>query len=192
MIPSIHTKRYRDYHKDKSALRCPQWGARRDSHYTLQVQSIRAVQTWNTQSTKLQSQGWLHLPRRRESCWLHLYRRWESHQSVYSTQKFKSYKEDSSHRQWCWLKSRRFKSQNLNDIISWMVTLLLAADILLNRLLRLCRLQRRIHSSHARSPPQRCREGIHSQESTFHGVTSKTSHTFMVSTQTQSEISNVV
>ena len=38
-----------------------------------------------------------------------------------------------------------------------------------------------------------CREGIHSQQSTFHGATSfkKTSHTFMVSTQTQSEISNV-
>jgi hypothetical protein len=78
------------------------------------------------------------------------------------------------------IKSGRIKSQglSLNDIKSCMVTPLLA---------RTC-------YSIACSAFGVCSmASIHSQQSTFHGATSfkKTSHTFMVSTRTPSEISNV-
>jgi hypothetical protein len=111
--------------------------------------------------------------------------------------KVQKYKEDSPHHQWCHgcqLKSRTFKSQDLKDIKSCMVTLLLARTfysiacsafgVCSMAFIDLMLLGLRL----------RCREGIHSQQSTFHGATlfKKRSHAFMVSTQTQSEISNVI
>jgi hypothetical protein len=93
------------------------------------------------------------------------------------------------------IKSGRIKSQDLklNDIKSCMVTLLLARTFhsIACSAFGVCsvafiHLMLGLHL--------RCREGIHSQRFSFHGATSfkKTSHTFMVSTQTQSEISNIV
>ena len=82
------THRDTDFHKDKSfktAWRRPFWGC--------ETRQPTAVKTWNTQSTRLQSQSWLHLPRRWESCWLHLYRLWESSQWVRSNRNLKSTKK---------------------------------------------------------------------------------------------------
>ena len=113
----------------KAAWRRPPWGPRYDSQSKVQIATVRitapqrdtdsesqlqreiqtlrqkdymvAVETWHTQSTRLQSQSRLHLPRR-----------WESNQSVRSTQK---YKEDSSHCQWCW--SLKAEASNLKLLV---------------------------------------------------------------------------
>jgi len=109
---------------NRSKLPCaaPQWGARRDSQYT--VQSISAVETWNTQSTRLQSQSRLHLTRR-----------WESNQSVYSkSSKVQRRLVTSS----VVLTTRFLWHQKLHGHAAF------SADILLNCLLRLWRLQRGI------------------------------------------------